>query len=378
MRIGSPQSRRGFALIIVLTIIFVLAILAGGFAYSMKVESRLAANANNESELEWMGRSGVELAKFVLDQSQRGGARFTSLNQLWAGGPGDAQESNSPLAGLNLRSYPLGQGVIGIQIVDLDRKLNLNRIASLPSGQGGGQEILSRALDVMGVDAGELSVIADSILDWKDPDDNTHLSGTESDFYLGLEPPYFAKNGPFDDLAELLLVNGITPEIYWGPRALAHQSQLVEGRRGRRGRSRDRDLLPTYPVGLVDLFVPLSSGSVNINTAGVHVLQVALGIPDDLAANIIRARAGLDGVDGTEDDMPFQNPNLAMVPGLEAMPPGMRSPLTTISTHFEVTVDVRLGRSHRQCVALLGRGIPNTTPGLAGEGNVRVLQFSWK
>lgn len=378
MRLHPHRRRNGFALIIVLTIIFVLAIVAGGFAYSMKVESRLATNANHESEIEWMGRSGVELARFVLDQSMRSGARYTSLNQIWAGGPGDGMETNGPLAGINLRQVPLGDGLIGIEIIDLERRLNLNRIAALPVGPagGGGRDVLGRALNVMGVDAGETAVIIDSILDWRDPDDATQLSGTESDYYLGAEPPYFAKNGPFDDLAELLLVNGITPEIYWGPRAASHESQWVQQRRGRR--ARQPDIRPTYAVGLVDLFTPISSGSVNLNTAGIHVLGIALGITDDLAANVIRARAGLDGVDGTEDDTPFPSPNVGMVPGLEALPPVARSPLTTVSSHFEVTVDVRLGRTHRQCVAILGRGIPSPTPGLAGEGSVRTLLFSWR
>jgi len=370
-------SPRGFALIIVLTIIFVLAILAGGFAYSMKVESRLAANAHNESELEWMGRSGVELARYVLDQSARAGARYTSLNQIWAGGPGDAQETNSPLVGINLRAWPLGEGVISVQIVDLERKLNINRIASLPPLQGGGQELLTRALTLMEVDASDSSVIVDSILDWRDPDDATRLSGAESDFYLGLDPPYFAKNGAIDDLAELLLVNGVTPEIYWGPRAPAHRAQLVSGSSGRR-RGRAADLRPTPSIGLVDLFTPLSSGAVNINTAPLPVLQVALGVTDDLAANIIRARSGLDGVEGTEDDTPFQTTSLGAVPGLEAMQPGARAPLTTMSTHFEVTVNIRLGRSQRQCQAILARNIPGLGPGMPGEGGVRVLQFSWK
>ena len=376
MKLRAPAPR-GFALILVMTVIFVLAILAGAFAYSMKVESRLAANANSESELEWMGRSGVELAKYFLDQSPRLGSRYVSLNQLWAGGPGDGQETNSPLMGINLKHYELGPGSISVHITDLERKLNLNRIASLRSPQGGGQDILQRALILIGVDASESGVISDSIVDWKDVDDATTLSGAESDFYLGREQAHFAKNGPIDDLAELLLVNGVTPEIYWGPRWVAHQFQMVDSRRGRRGRA--ADLRPTYPLGLVDLFTPISNGSVNINTASSPVLQAALGIPDNLAAEIIRVRAGLDGVEGTEDDTPFQNTAMAMVPGMEAMPPGLRAPLSVISTHFEVVVDVRLGRSHRQCVALLGRNIPGvTTSALQGEGGVKVLAFSWR
>lgn len=371
------RAPRGFALILVMTVIFVLAILAGAFAYSMKVESRLAANANSESELEWMGRSGVELAKYVLDQSARLGARYVSLNQLWAGGPGDGQETNSPLMAINLKHYELGPGSISVHITDLERKLNLNRIAGLRGAQGGGQDILQRALTLIGVDAGESAVISDSIVDWKDPDDATGLSGTESDFYLGREQAHYAKNGPFDDLAELLLVNGITPEIYWGPRWAAHQVQLIESRRGRRGRA--ADVRSAYPLGLVDLFTPLSNGAVNINTASSAVLQVALGIPDNLAAEIIRVRSGLDGIEGTEDDTPFQNTGMGMVPGMEAMPPGMRAPLSIVSTHFEVTVDVRLGRSHRQCVAVLGRNVPGAPTGaLQGEGGVKVLSFSWR
>jgi len=372
-----PSAPRGFALILVMTVIFVLAILAGAFAYSMKVESRLAANANNESELEWMGRSGVELAKYFLDQAPRMGARYVSLNQLWAGGPGDGQETNSPLTAINLKHYELGQGWISVHITDLERRLNINRLASLRGPQGSGQDILQRALLVIGVDASESAVISDSIADWKDLDDATTLSGAESDFYLGREHPYVAKNGAIDDLAELLLVNGVTPAIYWGPRYAAHQHQLVDTRRGRGGRA--AELGPIYPLGLVDLFTPISNGAVNINTASGPVLQAALGIPDNLAAEIIRVRAGLDGVEGTEDDTPFQNTQMAMVPGMESMPPGMRAPLSVISTHFEAVVDVYLGRSHRQCVAVLGRNIAGVnTAGMQGEGGVKVLTFSWR
>ena len=35
----------------------------GIFAYNMRVETKLAMNSNNETEMEWLGRSGVELAR---------------------------------------------------------------------------------------------------------------------------------------------------------------------------------------------------------------------------------------------------------------------------------------------------------------------------
>ena len=51
------------------------------------------------------------------------------------------------------------------------------------------------------------------MLDWIDPDNNQHVGGAESDYYESLDPPYQAKDGPMDDLSELLLVRGITGSI---------------------------------------------------------------------------------------------------------------------------------------------------------------------
>ena len=69
MRTDAQQNRTGIALIIVMISITVLSILAGTFAYSMKVETKLAMNANSETELTWLGLSGVEFARYVLAQS---------------------------------------------------------------------------------------------------------------------------------------------------------------------------------------------------------------------------------------------------------------------------------------------------------------------
>src|SRR5262249_55724197 len=92
-------SQDGIALIIVLISIFVLSIVAGGFAYSMKVETKLARNANSETELLWLGRSGVEYCKWILAQQLNIPTEpYDALNQVWAGGQGGIGTSNSPLA----------------------------------------------------------------------------------------------------------------------------------------------------------------------------------------------------------------------------------------------------------------------------------------
>ncbi|MBO4797117.1 MAG: hypothetical protein J5553_07035, partial [Verrucomicrobia bacterium] len=64
----STRSQSGIALIIVLIVIVTLAVMASGFAWFMKVEMKLATNHLSDSELEWLGRSGVELARYVVGQ----------------------------------------------------------------------------------------------------------------------------------------------------------------------------------------------------------------------------------------------------------------------------------------------------------------------
>src|ERR1041384_2486075 len=127
MKILIRTSQRGIALIIVMVTIFVLAMLAGGFAYSMKVETKLARNAQNEAELEWLGRSGVELARYILSQQMAIPSEpYDSLNQKWAGGPGGFGDTNSVLADISLENNQLGNGKFSIKIIDQERKFNIN------------------------------------------------------------------------------------------------------------------------------------------------------------------------------------------------------------------------------------------------------------
>jgi general secretion pathway protein K len=325
--------------------IFVLSVLAGAFAYSMKVEAKLAQNANNQADLEWIGRSGVEYARWVLAlQLSIPNEPYDSLNQKWAGGPGSNASSNSPLAEVSLDDVQLGNGSFSVKIKDLERKININTAD---------QETLERTLRAMGADANAISSISDSILDWIDRDDSTHVNGAESDYYQGLTPPYLAKNGPIDDLSELLLIKGIwdQPELYWGPSAAEHipaSFQKVD----RFGNPLE---MPTYAFGLVDVFTPISTGRVNINTAPAQTLEAMFGDPN-IAQQVIRVRAGPDGADGTEDDTPFASVGeLATVGFNQAAAPQLTRYCTVRSSTFEVQVDAQIGSSKQTFYAILGR-----------------------
>jgi general secretion pathway protein K len=61
--------------------------------------------------------------------------------------------------------------------------------------------------------------IVNSLKDWLDSGDDeaiTGLSGAESAYYQDLSPPYQSRNGPIADINDLLLVKGITPELFYG------------------------------------------------------------------------------------------------------------------------------------------------------------------
>ncbi|MEO5803056.1 MAG: general secretion pathway protein GspK [Verrucomicrobiota bacterium] len=366
MNITLQNSSRGIALVIVMLVILVLAALAGAFAYAMKIETTLARNSNFEPEMEWLGRSGVELARYVIAEQAKipNEGNYESLNQKWAGGPGGIGLTNSPLAAISLENNQLGAGTFSVKIIDLERKFNINMA---------NQAVLQQAMIVlMGVDASLFPTIGDSILDWIDKDDDNHLSGAESDFYLGLDPPYLPKNGPMDDISELLLVNGIfdNSEIYWGSASPNHSASAFQSRNS--GRPFDDPQRPSYPVGLVDIFTTLSSGKINLNTASTTTLQMIPGVDETIASGIIKLRSGLDGTDGTEDDTPLQNAGeLVNVPGLPAVEVTQIAKYCGVrSSTFEVQVGVQLGNVARQYVALIRRG--------SKPGDFAILKFYWK
>ena len=351
MKIVPQKQPRGIALIIVMVTIFVLAVLAGAFAFSMKVETKLARNASYETELEWLGRSGVELAKYVLAlQANSPNEPYDSLNQVWAGGPGSVLSSNSPLSSITLKDhkFKLGNGTFQVTVTDLERKFNINAVVNTP-------DILNQAFILMGVDAAEYPQIIASIQDWVDTDDDPHIGGAESDYYEGLKPAYLAKNGPIDDLSELLLIKGITPEIYWGsgstnvpqPTVAAPQNPFSSA------------TVMSNTVGLVDLFTPISSGKLNLNTVSAQTLQLIPGLDQNMASTIILLRVGPDGVDGTEDDTPFGGAGGRVGDALRQATGSGGGPLASLftdrSSTFEVQVDVEISGYHKHYVAIIGR-----------------------
>lgn len=346
--IGSTVKRNsGIALIVVMISVTVLGIMAAAFAYSMKVETRLAMNSNAEADLLAIGWGNIQKAAALLalrDPAEQ----WDSLNQKWAGGPGSAMTSNL-LAVVELPA--------GTKIVDMERRANINMAD---------QQLLDQAMRLIGVDAADSGPITSSILDWIDPDKMERVNGAETDYYESLMPPFQCKDGPVDDLTELLLVRGVTPEIFWGGTVT---NQSSSGSRSRFGPRNNEPLV--YPIGLVHLFSPLSAGLININTAPPEVLAMVLNGDEAAADRIIACRKGPDGKDGTEDDVPFRNPQegLACAQLPNQVIPQLARYFSTRSRLFQVEVHAEFNGTHRYFYAVIDRDAPP---------DKKVLLFFWK
>jgi general secretion pathway protein K len=360
MKIRLVHRPQGIALIVAMIAILVLSALAAGFALSMKVETRLAFNANSDTQLYWLGRSGVELARWVLAQQR---CPYDSLNQIWAGGPGSDCETNGPLAGFSLDNYAVGGGTISLTIIDLERKANINTASGLE---------IQQALTDMNVDPNEIAVVADSIQDWVGPVGPPRVAGAESDYYQGLDPPYSAKNAPMDDISELLHVRGILDhkEIY-DPKTYRPENETDEPESAFHHQLGFEDQSAPADYGLKDLFTPISNGRININTADENVLRMAFGGDANAAEGILRLRRGPDEADGTEDDTPITNPQAAMqAAGVNPALIGQAANLFTVrSSTFEVHATARIGLQSREFVAILFRTSPV---------DIRIMSFYWK
>lgn len=204
---------------VVLWILVLLTALATEFAFSMRTEVNTTRNYKEDVESYFLAKAGINLAFAEIFQD----ARFHSIHNEYGFifGKPQAQkttpeqeiqeppdEANEDFSIINRTGIPLGSGTVSYRITDENGKANINRVT---------RETLVKILGASGIEIGEnRDVIADSILDWIDKDNDHKLNGAENDYYQNLSPPYSAKNDFFDSIDELLKVRGITEEILHG------------------------------------------------------------------------------------------------------------------------------------------------------------------
>jgi general secretion pathway protein K len=191
------RDQRGVALLATMMALALLTILVMDFTTSTSVAYRSAANQANQIRAYYLARSAVNVGLALIALDARKAAlsnapRVDSLQSMWA---------------LPFPSLPLGGGWANLSVVDEARKININQLVA-PNGQVNQPfaETLTRLLTILGMDPTQ---IVPPLIDWLDPDSINTPGGAESDYYLGLKPPYEARNGPMPTIGDLRLIRGI-------------------------------------------------------------------------------------------------------------------------------------------------------------------------
>ena len=213
MKRRKRKTNEGVALILTLLFVVLLTVLVVEFAYEAQVEASYALNSGNSFQARLAARSAVYngIATLEMDRLQ---------NQLSSTGNGAPPSDSRLSAWAQPGSFePLNDALMRTTIMDEFGKINLN---ALLYDNGGTQEERPHIRAALiyffqnrdeSVDA---EAIVDSLRDWMDDDDDVTGNGAEGDFYQKAENPYPCKNGPMDSIDELLLVKGITSDLYFG------------------------------------------------------------------------------------------------------------------------------------------------------------------
>jgi general secretion pathway protein K len=228
----------------------------------MRTEANIAKNFKEETQLYTIAEGGVQRAIVELifkHDSRVQQKRNQKLEEI----PPEQREWVA-----DGRSYllPFDQGNCDVRITSEAGKVNINTVS---------EATLRKIIGQMGLEGEARDIVVDSILDWRDPDDFYRVNGAENDYYHSLKEPYDCKNGNLDSVEELLLVRGVTPDLFYGKKQ-THKEEEQEKAIG---------------VGLRDIFSIYSSGEqVDINSAPLPVLRVILGLPREVSNAIIKAR----------------------------------------------------------------------------------------
>jgi general secretion pathway protein K len=303
------KNRQGFVLIFSLWVLALLTVLASSVAVGVRQKITLVQTLDERSRVRYVLESaGARARSFIRQEIAK--SQFIYTPSL------KASLHNNPFV---FERMSLGDDfaiVPTLGAIDEESKINLNRASS---------QVLTRLfVRVLDVNVEQAERLAQSILDWRQAGESTTVGFYSDEYYSNLKYPYPQKNGDYQLLDELLLVKGVTQDIY--KRLLSYVTIYGEGR-------------------------------VNINTASSQVLE-ALGLDSELVSKIISVRRGKDMIEATADDHIFyktfdipaevnaviklENSQMRSIDALN-----VSGALTANSYYFSIDLEAHLERKNR-------------------------------
>ena len=183
---AGTNRQRGVALILALWVTVLLTVIAGGFAYSMHTEALAAHNAVALAQARALADGAVSRVTFEL-------MRPRAVPDPWA--------SDGVV-----HYWEEGGAKIAASATDESGRIDLNAASDALLKnlfQSGG-----------GIDSDTATRLVDAIGDWKDVDEVRRPQGAEAPEYQAAGLSYGPANAPFETVAELQRVLGVTPALY--------------------------------------------------------------------------------------------------------------------------------------------------------------------
>lgn len=179
-----PARQRGIALVLVVFVVTLLAVAAGSFAYSVRVDARAARNAA-------LAARGEALAQAAIAR--------TAIELFKIAGPEVWKREQAQ------RKWTFDGAEISVRFTDESAKIDVN---------SANNELLKGLFRHAGLGEDEVARLLDAVLDWRDSDSLRRPFGAEEPDYVQAGPKGRPANYPFQATEELQLVLGMRPEVY--------------------------------------------------------------------------------------------------------------------------------------------------------------------
>jgi type II secretory pathway component PulK len=218
------EKRRGFVLIAVLVVITLLTLAAYQYSQMTLSEYKAADAARRAVQARALADSGLHYAMALLSSSDNvqnilNGNPWNNASAFQGIVVRDSEQARSRGRFSIVALFDPDQSASGVAgtnqgfwygVMDESAKINLQTLMRIDSS---GQTAYNALMKLPNM----TDDVANSILDWIDP--NTTLprsSGAKDQYYSTLSPPYHCKNGPLDSMEELMLVKGMSVQLLFG------------------------------------------------------------------------------------------------------------------------------------------------------------------
>jgi len=251
MRINRAQRSGGSALLAVLWLAAALAAIAFAVSTLVRSETSRAGGSSDGLRAYYLASGSVERG---IQWMLWGWTGYTQTNpdgtpRFWA--------PNTPRM---IMHYASGDAVV--ELIPEMAKLNINTAS---------EDELFRVVATVSGDPVRARAIAGAIIDWRAPGPGGGSSPMDS-FNLAMGPTFRPRHASFEEIEELLLVRGMTPELFYGNFASDSEGRLF-------ARGGLRDCLSVWG----------SHGPYDINTASPALME-AIGVAPSAVSQILARR----------------------------------------------------------------------------------------